>query len=315
MLPKAFRDIPITVYRSIMTRCGEELPYIPQTSAEAIHAVHRTDARMAAYVIEGNEQPDKDYDGDVLFHCIVQEIDVEHEPEKDPFIDVARVARIKEFFPLIEIAVKEAEYPASLIYATKTPGSARLITFMDEPIFDKALYERKSAGLRRLIEEKISPNLPWETKPDPNSVQWERRWALPWISYRKDSNTYGLPLKVLGDSPRSWAEIPEEAGYVRKKTSADSDIAPAPIVSILPLAVRLDRLGASLSKIRSVSGQGGHNACFRAANTCAYWLPENPKTARAVMEWWNSEFADPPWDSQQLEHKLEDAYANRRNRI
>jgi hypothetical protein len=64
---------------------------------------------------------------------------------------------------------------------------------------------------------------------------------------------------------------------------------------------------AYILHIEAVSGDGGHNATFRAA--CK--LRDSGLTARQAFEalnTWNKTNAKPPWTAKELEHKVQDAY-------
>ncbi len=70
---------------------------------------------------------------------------------------------------------------------------------------------------------------------------------------------------------------------------------------------RVRRASAYLSRIRSVTGQGGHAACFRAVCKCRDFGLTQPE-AWAVMLEWNRTNAEPPWSDKELLHKLESVY-------
>lgn len=64
---------------------------------------------------------------------------------------------------------------------------------------------------------------------------------------------------------------------------------------------------AYIAKIYAVSGHGGHNATFRAANK----LRESgmaPPDALAALSEWNKTNADPPWSEAELLHKIRDVF-------
>jgi hypothetical protein len=64
---------------------------------------------------------------------------------------------------------------------------------------------------------------------------------------------------------------------------------------------------AYIEKIEAVSGQGGHNATFRAA--CRLRDSGLPaEEALKVMRAWNRTNARPPWTDGELLHKIDDAY-------
>lgn len=70
------------------------------------------------------------------------------------------------------------------------------------------------------------------------------------------------------------------------------------------------RAGRYLEKIISISGEGGHNACFRAACRCRdFGL--TPEQALSVLLQWNASNAHPPWSEKELRHKITDAYRPR----
>lgn len=73
-------------------------------------------------------------------------------------------------------------------------------------------------------------------------------------------------------------------------------------------ADRAIRDGAAyIATIRAVSGQGGHNATYRAACALrAAGLSESE--ALLAMLAWNQTNADPPWSERDLLHKIQDAY-------
>jgi hypothetical protein len=60
--------------------------------------------------------------------------------------------------------------------------------------------------------------------------------------------------------------------------------------------------------IRAVSGNGGHNATFRAACTLRD-AGLTPEEALAELVVWNQTNADPPWSPRELLHKVKSAYA------
>lgn len=69
----------------------------------------------------------------------------------------------------------------------------------------------------------------------------------------------------------------------------------------------VDRARKYIAKLPpSISGQGGHNACFRAACVLVieFGLPEN--VALALLREWN-QLCQPPWSDRELIHKVESA--------
>lgn len=65
---------------------------------------------------------------------------------------------------------------------------------------------------------------------------------------------------------------------------------------------------AYIHKIHAVAGEGGHNATFRAA--CKLRDAGLCKDeALAILGDWNETNASPPWSAQELQHKIESAFA------
>lgn len=79
--------------------------------------------------------------------------------------------------------------------------------------------------------------------------------------------------------------------------------------AILPCEgnARIRRAQAYVSKILSISGSGGHNACFRAFCKCrAFGLTKHE--AHQIMSIWNETNAIPPWSEAELLHKADSVY-------
>jgi hypothetical protein len=80
--------------------------------------------------------------------------------------------------------------------------------------------------------------------------------------------------------------------------------------------VSKNRLAARawIAKVFSVSGQAGHNHCFRAAcRLVDAGLAWNDAWEELLI--WNGTNAEPPWSEKELDHKLRDAFARRANSI
>ena len=65
---------------------------------------------------------------------------------------------------------------------------------------------------------------------------------------------------------------------------------------------------AYISKIRAVSGQGGHNDTYRAACVLRKSGMHEAEALAAMFEW-NITNAEPPWSTAELLHKVKDAYS------
>ena len=83
-----------------------------------------------------------------------------------------------------------------------------------------------------------------------------------------------------------------------------------PALSALPSAndpVLLERARRYIATIESVSGRGGHDACFHAACCLAEGFGLAEGDVRALLYEWNQTCASPPWSGKELEHKLDSA--------
>jgi len=63
-----------------------------------------------------------------------------------------------------------------------------------------------------------------------------------------------------------------------------------------------------IAQIRAISGQGGHNATFRAAH-CLRDAGMREAEALAALIEWNVTNAEPPWSLAELLHKIKDAFS------
>lgn len=69
---------------------------------------------------------------------------------------------------------------------------------------------------------------------------------------------------------------------------------------------------AYIAHIRAISGQGGHNATFRAACKLRDSGLSEAEALVALIEW-NRSNAEPPWTVRELLHKVKDAFRNARH--
>jgi hypothetical protein len=107
--------------------------------------------------------------------------------------------------------------------------------------------------------------------------------------------------------PHALAPVPEA---IRRREAADRDraqrVGVSPLVSKNRLTVR-----AWIAKVFSVSGQRGHNNCYRAACKLVD-AGLNRDEAWEELCLWNSTNASPPWSERELNHKLTDAFKRKR---
>jgi hypothetical protein len=82
----------------------------------------------------------------------------------------------------------------------------------------------------------------------------------------------------------------------------------------LPLSAETKRVKdavAYIGKVQAVSGEGGHNATFRAACKLRD-AGLSADEALAVLSDWNERNADPPWSESELAHKIDSAFRRSR---
>lgn len=82
---------------------------------------------------------------------------------------------------------------------------------------------------------------------------------------------------------------------------------PAPLNHPLPTSQQVRNAVAYIGRIFARSGEGGHNATFRAACKLRD-AGLTPDEALSVLANWNETNASPPWSAQELQHKVESAY-------
>ncbi len=113
----------------------------------------------------------------------------------------------------------------------------------------------------------------------------------------------GTPTEV---QPRQEALDWLVATYLAPRAKA------APPANLAPNASgdRVQRCRAYLAKCPdAISGQGGHDATFRAACECFRFGLSDAEAAE-VMAWYNQSKCSPPWSERELTHKLESARRN-----
>ena len=76
----------------------------------------------------------------------------------------------------------------------------------------------------------------------------------------------------------------------------------------LPDSENIRNVVAYIGRIRATSGEGGHNATFRAACKLRD-VGVSATEAFSVLAHWNKTNACPPWSVPELRHKIESAYA------
>lgn len=113
---------------------------------------------------------------------------------------------------------------------------------------------------------------------------------------------YGQGYERLGDweAPRPRFDIE----WIKR----ESDVAAVKMISPGEFqSENVDSLIRYIGQIRSVSGQRGHDSCFRCACKIAEAGLSWEESLR-VFAWWNSCCASPQWSRVELLHKMTDAF-------
>ena len=95
-------------------------------------------------------------------------------------------------------------------------------------------------------------------------------------------------------------------GFGRDLPAFDPAWIPEPSVSAWPTTQYTDVI-AYISKIRAVSGNGGHDKTWEVANILKESGMDKAEAMASLAEW-NQTNADPPWPVKDLLHKIQDAY-------
>ena len=147
----------------------------------------------------------------------------------------------------------------------------------------KMVVELRSTGGQTLF--------PGSTHPNGEVVKWDRN-----------------DEPAIVDPPSLCAQLAALHEEVCRRLSIEPTKAPAAVRSLIiaPNSV-LRRARNYLTKLPpAVSGQGGHDATFRAACLLAIGFGLDREQSLALLQEWN-ERCQPPWSDHELEHKVDDA--------
>jgi hypothetical protein len=133
------------------------------------------------------------------------------------------------------------------------------------------------------------------------------------IDIRTDGGLEVIPVSQTGDGAYSWfdgcglhpvSELPvARIGFTRQRTKKRV----VQRIEIDEAGQVVRRARAYLAKVEpAVSGQGGHNATFRAACLLVQKFGLTFEQAWPLLKEWN-ERCEPPWSDAELRHKLKDA--------
>jgi hypothetical protein len=115
----------------------------------------------------------------------------------------------------------------------------------------------------------------------------------------------------LGEGLRPRSELPvARIGWTRQRTRRRTGRT-AFAEGLADISEACRRARAYLARVEgAVSGQGGHNATFRAACILTQRFSlAFPEAWPLLLEW--NERCSPPWSESELRHKLEDALKRR----
>jgi hypothetical protein len=120
-----------------------------------------------------------------------------------------------------------------------------------------------------------------------------------------DSETPDGHCEWLGPGLLPVSDLPvANIGWTRKRARKTAPL----ILPSIESDARIRRAKGYVSRIFSISGSGGHNACYRAFCKCrAFGLTRDE--ALLVMASWNETNAKPPWTETELLHKADSVYS------
>lgn len=181
----------------------------------------------------------------------------------------------------------------------------------DDPSMADVVIENCGETLHKLKTPRGGIHLGYRRRRGVDVANRVRIKGLP-VDVRTDGGLEVIPNSEtdegryvwLGEGLRPIADLPvAKVGWTRGRVRR---VAPA----ILPPDdgdARVRRATAYVRKIHSISGNGGHNACYRAFCKCrAFGLTKDE--ALRVMLAWNETNAVPPWSDAELLHKADDVY-------
>jgi P4 family phage/plasmid primase-like protien len=195
---------------------------------------------------------------------------------------------------------------------------------------DLVCIDLDSEQANMLADEYLPPTPMVEGRPGkPRSHRWYRVTDIPpELTSREASGGIGGPwlkrfrphVDFLGTGGQ--AAVPpslHSSGEVREWENPGAEPATIPMSTLWDATRQLAiacgwvdgtaRAASYIGNIRAVSGQGGHDATFRAASTLVNDFSLEPDEALPILAEWNETNADPPWTRAELEHKIADAAA------
>ena len=152
-------------------------------------------------------------------------------------------------------------------------------------------------------------------------------YKYPGIEIRPRAKLKGMPLDLRGDDSyvilppsRHWTgkdyrwnfeptrEILDAMPPFDPSWLAEERVHPASTVAFDGTADRkIRRVRAYINKIVAIAGEGGHDQTFRAA--CKLRDAElSPEEAYQELERWNATNAKPPWNENELRHKVKSVF-------
>jgi hypothetical protein len=161
----------------------------------------------------------------------------------------------------------------------------------------------------------------WKNRPRTERISKTGRGVHLWYAYAPTGNRSSLwqrGIDVRGDggyvvvppsihpsgTPYEWVSEGEMPVFNPEWIST---LGSEPRERTMGSNGEISRARAYIMAIMAISGQGGHNATFRAACKLRdFGLQE--EDAFGLLSEWNETNAKPRWTSKELRHKLDDAY-------
>lgn len=117
------------------------------------------------------------------------------------------------------------------------------------------------------------------------------------------------PSLHASGTPYEWRSVDWDAPLPTFDLNWVANTKPAFAFSVSGHGPLVRNVVAYIGRIEAVSGQGGHNATFRAACRLRD-AGVSPVEALAILSHWNETNATPPWSAPELAHKIRSAFAS-----
>ena len=182
-------------------------------------------------------------------------------------------------------------------YTCRGVGSARF----KDPVTGEMIVELRSTGLLSLIGPSVHPTGSVYDILDNETTEVEADELLAGLRDLAEA-----VCKMRGHRFQGSTDVPKR---VPRETDQSQVL---PDLYQYPISERIDRAARYLDALPpAVSGQGGHNATFRAACAVAWGFAVPETEAFDLLRERYNPRCDPPWTDLELLHKVEDALSVR----